>query len=90
MAALKSLPTRAATPAPAPRKTVDIGCRWTPDAVIRMDRAAGTFEEVNTQLLSDTEILVQRALLSPVRDPAALQRIEAARVARRVTNGVPQ
>ena len=94
MAAVKPIRTPAVEPRDAvaqPAKpVVVIGSRWTPQAVIRMDRAAGTFEEVNTQLLTQTESLVQRALLAPVRDPATLQRIEAARLARRVTNGAPQ
>ncbi len=105
MAAVK--PIRA--PAVAPRDAVAqplrpvivIGSRWTPDYAIRLDRAAGVFEEVNSQMLRESERLVQRATLAPVINPESLQRIEAARVARSpkvaraveyrvVTNGASQ
>lgn len=82
-------PVVAAPPAPqGKRLTVAIGCRWKPNLYsVVNDRQAGVYEEVNSQIASKTEDFVQRALLATVRDPASLQRIEAARVARRITNG---
>jgi len=89
---------RPAPPAPARVESVArgekslayISSRWTPHQVVRDDRGAGVFEAVNPALLSMTEILTQRALLASVTDPASLQRIEAARVARRVNQGASQ
>lgn len=105
MAAVKPIRTPAVAPRDAvaqpARPAVVIGSRWTPDYAIRLDRAAGAFEEVNSQMLRESERLVQRALLALVIDPESLQRIESARVARSpkparvveyrvVTNGASQ
>jgi hypothetical protein len=40
--------------------------------------------------VTQTEDFIQRALLAVVTEPASLQRIEAARTARRVTPGASQ
>lgn len=72
---------------------VVIGARWTRGmhSVRREPNTElGTYEEVNSQVTSQTEEFVQRALLARVTDPASLQRIEAARTARLVTPGTSQ
>jgi len=83
-------PVPAAPSAPREKSLEYIGSRWTPHHVMRMDRAAGTFEEVNSPQLRQAEDFSQQALLKPIRDPKSLQRIEAARVARRVNQGASQ
>ena len=93
MAAVK--PIRAPAPArvdmPAPtQSTVVIGLRWKPGPIERRDTERGFFEAVNPHALTSSEILVQQALLAKVSDPESLQRIEAARVARRVNQGSQQ
>jgi len=55
------------------RKPVQIGSRWFPGNAVRRDSAIGIFEEVNP-LMTDTDVLVQRALLhrEPARRTSAL------------------
>lgn len=76
----------------APKKPkVDLGVRFSRGMhLLRREPALGIYEEVNSPALTQTEDVVQRALLAPVTDPASLQRIEAARTARRVTTGASQ
>lgn len=83
---------RAAPPAPArvPKTYPRIGSRWMPGAIERRDSAAGFYEAINPHAITSAAILVQQALLAKVTDPESLQRIEAARVARRVTQGSKQ
>lgn len=94
MAAAVSTPRqlRAAPPAPAasPKAYPRIGARWTPGAIERRDTERGFYEAINPHAITSAEILVQQALLAKVVDLESLQRIEAARVARRVTQGSQQ
>ncbi|HEX7687572.1 MAG TPA: hypothetical protein VF453_07690 [Burkholderiaceae bacterium] len=66
---------------------VEIGKRWSPERVVRDDRAAGRFEMVNPMADGEAgyiELTTQRALLEAVRDARTLARIERARTAQRV------
>jgi hypothetical protein len=66
---------------------VEIGKRWSPERVVRDDRAAGHFEMVNPMADGEggyIELTTQRALLQAVRDAGTLARIEKARTAQRV------
>jgi len=64
--------------------SVQLGSRWRPGHIERRDTEAGTFEAVNPHALTASEILVQRALLRPVRHAEIQRRIDAARLAERV------
>ena len=92
MAAVNAPKLRAAPPAPVatPKTYPRIGARWKPGVIERRDTELGFFEAINPHAITSAEILVQQALLAKVTDAESLQRIEAARVARRVTNGASQ
>jgi hypothetical protein len=62
---------------------VHIGSRWTPGPIERRDTSTGFFEAVNSHAHSQTDILVQRALLRPLR-AKQVAAIEQARNAQRV------
>ena len=70
--------------AQTPKTRVVIGCRWKPGSIERYDRETGFYEAVNPDAEKLSDILIQRALLAPVRNRLTRERCEAALNARRV------
>jgi hypothetical protein len=65
---------------------VVIGLRWKPGAIERRDDETGFYEAINpgSGPMKFADLLIQDALLMPVRNQAARERYEAAFNARRV------